>query len=143
MTHLLTADAENQKLRGGYHTPEPIARFLANWAVRSPNDDVLEPSCGKLLEAAVRRLLRLGASAAQVSRQARMIETLERLARRQKVADSDDMAGAISLAAWNPADGSISSRVPAQESPLRIEKFSLQVETAYVSRYKGLPPHTD
>lgn len=72
-----------------------------------------------------------------------MIETLERLARRQKVEDSDYMAEAISLAVWNPDDGSISSTVPASESPLRIERFSIQVETAYVSRYKGLPPHAD
>ncbi|MGI4791572.1 MAG: hypothetical protein ACRYFS_22340 [Janthinobacterium lividum] len=70
-----------------------------------------------------------------------MVETLERLARRQRVEDSDYMAEAISLIIWNPDDGSISSSIPAAESPLRIEKFSLQVETAYVSRYKGLPPH--
>ena len=70
-----------------------------------------------------------------------MVETLERLARRQKVEDSDYMAEAISLIVWNPADGSIHPDVPAQASPLRVEKFSIQVETAYVSRYKGLPPH--
>ena len=70
-----------------------------------------------------------------------MVETLERLARRLKVADADYMAEAISLVVWNPEDGSISREVPAPASPLRIEKFSLQVETAYVSRYKGLPPH--
>ena len=70
-----------------------------------------------------------------------MVETLERLARRQRVEDADFMAEAISLVVWNPNDGSISSEIPALLSPLRIEKFSLQVETAYVSRYKGLPPH--
>lgn len=70
-----------------------------------------------------------------------MVETLERLARRQKVEDSDYMAESISLVVWNPDDGSISSGIPAPASPLRIEKFSIQVETAYVSRYKGLPPH--
>ncbi len=70
-----------------------------------------------------------------------MIETLERLARRQKVEDSDYMAEAISLIVWNPADGSIHPNIPAQASPLRIERFPIQVETAYVSRYKGLPPH--
>ncbi len=70
-----------------------------------------------------------------------MIETLERLARRQKVEDSDYMAEAISLIVWNPADGGIHPDIPAQASPLRYEKFSTQVETAYVSRYKGLPPH--
>ena len=70
-----------------------------------------------------------------------LIETLERLARRQKVEDSDYMAEAISLVVWNPADGSVSGTIPDIASPLRIEKFPIQVETAYVSRYKGLPPH--
>lgn len=33
------------KLRGGYYTPEPVARFLATWvSVAGPT--VLEPSCG-------------------------------------------------------------------------------------------------
>ncbi len=47
-----------RKLRGGYYTPAPIARFLAEWAVRRPSDRVLEPSCGDgaLLAAAARRL---------------------------------------------------------------------------------------
>lgn len=35
----------NEKLRGGYYTPEPIARFVANW-VASAGDMLLEPSCG-------------------------------------------------------------------------------------------------
>ncbi len=33
------------KLRGGYYTPEPVARFLANW-VTAAGPKVLEPSCG-------------------------------------------------------------------------------------------------
>ena len=70
-----------------------------------------------------------------------MIETLERLARRQKVEDAAYMAEAISLIVWNPQDGSISDAAPSGDSPLRLERFSVQVETAYVSRYKGLPPH--
>ena len=70
-----------------------------------------------------------------------MVETLERLARRQKVEDAAYMAESISLIIWRPQDGSISDLVPAQTSPLRYEKFSMQVEAAYVSRYKGLPPH--
>jgi hypothetical protein len=70
-----------------------------------------------------------------------MIETLERLARRQKVEDADYMAEAISLIVWNPSEGSIHADIPASSSLLRVERFSIQVETAYVSRYKGLPPH--
>lgn len=34
------------KLRGGYYTPELISKFLTNWAIRSPEDKILEPSCG-------------------------------------------------------------------------------------------------
>lgn len=72
-----------------------------------------------------------------------MIETLERLARRTDVEGPPYMAEAISLVLWNPDNGSISQETPAPSSPLRIERFSEQVEAAYVSRYKGLPPHTE
>ena len=60
-----------QKMRGGYYTPAPISDFLARWAVRSPEDAVLEPSCGdgNLLEAAARILLERGASHDAVARQ--------------------------------------------------------------------------
>lgn len=70
-----------------------------------------------------------------------MVETLERLARRQRVEDAAYMAEAISLVVWKPADGSIHPDIPSQHSPLRVEQFSRQVEAPYVSRYKGLPPH--
>lgn len=65
-----------QKLRGGYYTPEPIADFLASWAIRSPNDKVLEPSCGdgNILAAATRQLLRLGAVAETVAQQLHGVE---------------------------------------------------------------------
>lgn len=72
---------------------------------------------------------------------AAIIETLERLARRTSVADPDYMAEAISLVLWNPDDGHINAIAPVPESPLRIEKFSTTIESIYVSRYKGLPPH--
>ena len=51
------------------------------------------------------------------------------------------MAEAISLVLWNPDDGIIDTSLPSPSSPIRIEKFSTQVELAYVNRYKGLPPH--
>lgn len=71
------------------------------------------------------------------------IETLERLARRNTVDGPSYMAEAISLVLWRPESGIIDPDIPANSSPLRIERFSEQVEAAYVSRYKGLPPHTD
>ncbi len=65
-----------QKLRGGYYTPEPIANFLANWAIRSPADEVLEPSCGdgNILVAAARRLLALGAASETLNQQLQGVE---------------------------------------------------------------------
>lgn len=72
---------------------------------------------------------------------AAMIGTLERLGRRVGIDGPHHMAEAISLVLWNPTDGQIDVTTPALSSPLRIEKFADQVEAAYVSRYKGLPPH--
>ncbi|PWI55184.1 class I SAM-dependent methyltransferase [Sulfoacidibacillus thermotolerans] len=34
------------KLRGGYYTPLPIARFLSKWVLRTRPHNILEPSCG-------------------------------------------------------------------------------------------------
>lgn len=39
--------AELRKGRGAYFTPEAVARFIIQWAVRSRSDDVIEPSCGE------------------------------------------------------------------------------------------------
>lgn len=78
-----------------------------------------------------------------ISRRKAMIETLERLARRTSVDGSLYMAETISFVLWNPSDGLIDAALPASSSPLRIEKFSEQVEAAYISRYKGLPPHAE
>lgn len=36
----------DDKVRGGYYTPEPLAKFLCHWAIRSPSDKLIEPSCG-------------------------------------------------------------------------------------------------
>jgi len=53
----------HQKLRGGYYTPQPVADFLARWAIKSPRDRVLEPSCGDgvLVESAIKVLIERGA----------------------------------------------------------------------------------
>ncbi len=76
-----------------------------------------------------------------VSQRSATTETLERLARRTSVDGAPYMAEAISLVLWNPTDGSIDPTIPDPASPLRIERFSEQVEAAYTSRYKGLPLH--
>lgn len=50
-----------RKARGAFFTPEPLARYVTDWAVRSVEDKVLEPSCGEaaFLLAAVDRLAAL------------------------------------------------------------------------------------
>lgn len=68
--------ATTQKLRGGYYTPAPIARFLAEWAIQDAADTVLEPSCGdgNLLEAAVVTLLDRGAAPSSAAAQIQGVE---------------------------------------------------------------------
>lgn len=44
---MLIKYATEEKLRGGFYTPENIAKFIIKWAVNgNKNYDVLEPSCG-------------------------------------------------------------------------------------------------
>ncbi len=68
--------ATQQKLRGGYYTPKPIANFLAQWAIQSPNAKILEPSCGDgiLIEAAINTLIKLGADRATTTELIHAIE---------------------------------------------------------------------
>lgn len=50
------------KLRGGYYTPTAVAKFVCDWAITSPDSNVLEPSCGDgvFIQAANTRLKKLG-----------------------------------------------------------------------------------
>ena len=38
--------ASRQKLSGAYYTPDDVVRSLVSWAVRAPDDRMLDPSCG-------------------------------------------------------------------------------------------------
>lgn len=53
--------AELRKARGAFFTPPELCAFVADWAIRSADDQVLEPACGEasFLLAAGRRLARL------------------------------------------------------------------------------------
>lgn len=70
-----------------------------------------------------------------------LVGTLERLTGRKAIDEPLHLAEALSLVLWDPATGELDPGVPAADSPLRLEAFSRQVESAYVDRYKGLPPH--
>ena len=52
------------KLRGGYYTSDKISEFITEWAIRTPSDFVLEPSCGdgSFLGAITKRFSELGAT---------------------------------------------------------------------------------
>ncbi|WP_216843576.1 HsdM family class I SAM-dependent methyltransferase [Phytoactinopolyspora alkaliphila] len=56
--------ADLRKARGAFFTPPALCDYVVNWAVRSPTDLVLEPSCGEaaFLGSAGDRLALLGAS---------------------------------------------------------------------------------
>ena len=58
------------KLRGGYYTPDKISEFIAEWAIRTQSDSVLEPSCGdgSFLSAITKRLQTLGTPAKQIKK---------------------------------------------------------------------------
>ena len=53
-----------RKARGAFFTPALLCDYVVDWAIRSANDQVLEPSCGdaEFLVAAAKRLSRLGGS---------------------------------------------------------------------------------
>lgn len=81
MTALVSAaldTAELRKARGAFFTPDRVARYITDWAVRSMSDRVLEPSCGEasFLLAAVDRLAVLRGSE-QVENQGGTLDGVE------------------------------------------------------------------
>ncbi len=54
----LVDDAATRKARGAFFTPDELTAYICRWALRSPADRVLEPSCGEaaFLLAAAQRL---------------------------------------------------------------------------------------
>lgn len=50
----MNEEPQQSKLRGGYYTPQLLARHIAEWAIQTGAERVLEPSCGdgELLAAA-------------------------------------------------------------------------------------------
>ena len=52
----------SQKARGAFYTPFDLAAYLTEWAIRTPDDTVIEPSCGEavFLETAWEHIQRRG-----------------------------------------------------------------------------------
>jgi adenine-specific DNA-methyltransferase len=68
----LADDSTTQrKARGAFFTPPAIADFLSRWAIRSPDDRALDPTCGEavFLMAAAERLKALGATSGAITSQ--------------------------------------------------------------------------
>lgn len=74
------------KLRGGYYTPKPIADFICRWAIRSPAETVLEPSCGdgNFIESAIQRFMELGLSHEELLGHLQGVELMEEEAAKAK-----------------------------------------------------------
>lgn len=72
----MTDSLKTRKGRGAFFTPSEISQFLVNWALRSPRDSALEPSCGEasFLIQAARRLFDLGAQPWEIATQLHGIE---------------------------------------------------------------------
>ncbi|WP_203568997.1 N-6 DNA methylase [Aestuariimicrobium ganziense] len=67
MSHLASVPdtADLRKARGAFFTPDQLVSFVVDWAIRSADDQVLEPSCGEaaFLTQAVDALRTRGSSA--------------------------------------------------------------------------------
>jgi hypothetical protein len=70
-----------------------------------------------------------------------LIAALTRLCGRNTISGDLYKAEAIGLVVWHPDTGGMDANWPPIESPLRIEKFSQQIEDCYSYRFAGQPPH--
>jgi hypothetical protein len=70
-----------------------------------------------------------------------LIAALTRLCGRNTTSGDLYTAEAIGLVVWHPTTGAIDANWPPGTSPLRIERFSPQVEACYTYRFAGQPPH--
>ena len=68
-----------RKARGAFFTPSGLARYLVDWAIQTPDDTVLEPSCGEasFLLAAGEKLKQVGANPLFWSGQLHGVEIFE------------------------------------------------------------------
>lgn len=71
----------------------------------------------------------------------RFTRMLDRLVGRSSPIDVPHKAEVVSLVLWDPEAGTVNADWPPPGSPLRIDRFSEQVQEAYHKRYDGMAPH--
>jgi adenine-specific DNA-methyltransferase len=83
MTSVKDDAATARKARGAFFTPAPLCKYVADWAVRTAGDTILEPSCGEaaFLLAAGERLEVLARATGGARGQIDGVEVHERSAR--------------------------------------------------------------
>lgn len=81
------------KLRGGYYTSTEVAEWLCAWAIRTPKEHVLEPSCGDgaFLAAAAKRYAELGACSPTIASHLTGLEIIAGEADRARARLSDPL----------------------------------------------------
>ena len=93
----VTDTPELRKARGAFFTPEPIADYLADWAVEDdPAATVLDPTCGEavFLLAAARRLARVGAGQQELATQVLGVDLHQNSFRRSaQLLEAEGLAG--------------------------------------------------
>src|ERR1700753_1927568 len=92
------AAASADKVRGGYYTPAPVARFLAAW-VRQAGPRIVEPSCGD------GRILRELAAVSPAVRGVELLPGEADKARQYAPVDADDLFGWLARAEAASRDG--------------------------------------
>ncbi|CAM4160699.1 Modification methylase Eco57IB [Mycobacterium basiliense] len=90
--------ASADKVRGGYYTPAPVARFLARWVLQA-GPKILDPSCGD------GRILRELASASRDARGVELVAHEAAKARKFAPVDTEDLFTWLGTARGGSWDG--------------------------------------
>ena len=96
-----------KKLRGGYYTPKPIADFISKWAIRNPNDSVLEPSCGNgiFIESLIKRFIKVNSKSINFGENIHAVEYVPKEAAKTIVGDTKPNQASGELSATLAANG--------------------------------------
>jgi adenine-specific DNA methylase len=117
-----------KKARGAFFTPPEIAKYLVDWAIRSSDDIVLEPSCGEasFLLAAANRLREFGAAPHLWSEQLHGVEIFDTSARRAEcILHDNGFAATISVGDFFEHKTSFSYNAVVGNPPfVRYQDFS-------------------